>query len=61
MKNFLKIQSQAMSTAVAAVVNLGVLMGWWDLSPDQVAGFNTAYAAVMIALRQMFSVTPSEG
>lgn len=57
MKQFLKVQSQAMATAIAAVVNMGVLLGWWDLSPDQIAGINTAYASVMIVLRQLFSVT----
>ncbi len=60
MSHFLKVNSQAFATAFAAVANVGILFGWWDWSPDQIAGVNAAYASVMIVLRKMFSLTENE-
>lgn len=51
---FLKVNSQALWSAIAAILNLGVLFGWWAVDPAQLAGLNTAYVAVMMVLRQLF-------
>lgn len=59
MKQFLKVQSVALWAAVAAVVNVGVLFTWWSMSAEQLGGLNVAFVAVVVVLRQMFSVTES--
>jgi hypothetical protein len=36
----------AVTAAIAAILNAVVLLGWWDLTPDQMAGINLAVVAV---------------
>lgn len=57
MTKFLKINSIAMWSLIAGILNLGPLFGLWSLSAEQLAGINTAYISGIMALRQMFSVT----
>jgi len=57
MSLWIKRNSQAIWTVIAAVINLGIVFEFWTMTPDQIAGINTVYAAVMIALRQMFTLT----
>lgn len=57
----IKIWSQAGATLVAALIALGLLFHWWTWSTEQVAAVMGVYAAVMIVLRQMFSLTPTNG
>lgn len=57
MTKFLKVQSQAMATVISSIIAMGILFGWWTMTPEQIAGVLGAYSAVMLALRQMFSIT----
>lgn len=36
----------AITAAIAAILNAVVLLGWWDLTADQIAGINVAVVAV---------------
>jgi hypothetical protein len=54
----LKINSIALWSLIAAIINLGILFSWWDMTTEQVAGINMAYAAGIIVFRQLFSITP---
>ena len=58
-KHFIKVWSQAGATAVAVGLNLLIAFGLVVWTPEQVAAVNTFYAAVMILLRQLYSVTDS--
>ena len=57
MKQFLKVQSIALWAVVAAIINLGIAFGWWQMSAQQIGVINTLFVAVLMVLRQMFSVT----
>ena len=60
MKLAIKVWSQAGASLVIAVINLGLIFGWWTWTTAQCAAINTVYASVMMVLRQMFSITPVE-
>lgn len=47
-----KIQSTI--AAVTGVLNVVVLLGWWDLTNEQIAGITTALLLVMGAIRVWF-------
>ena len=54
----LRLEPALISGAVVAILNAIVLLGWVDLSADQIAGINTALAAVVaVFVRQQ--VTPT--
>lgn len=36
----------AVTAAITAVLNAIVLLGWWDLSTDQIAGITVAVVAI---------------
>jgi hypothetical protein len=61
MSLWIKRNSQAIWTVIAAVINLGIVFEFWTMTPEQIAAINTVYAAVMIALRQMFTLTSEAG
>ena len=54
----IKIWSQAGATLVAAIIAFAVIRRWLDWDSTDVAAFMALYAAAMIVLRQMFSLTP---
>ncbi len=56
-KKFIKVWSQAGATLVAAAVSFAVMRGWLNWDAETVAQFTFLYGALMIVLRQMFSVT----
>lgn len=56
-KKFIKVWSQAGASLVVAVITLGLLFGWMTWDTKQVAAVMGVYGAVMMVLRQMFSVT----
>lgn len=56
-KKFIKVWSQAGATLVAAAVSFAVMRGWLDWDGNTVAQFTFLYGALMMVLRQMFSVT----
>ncbi len=55
--NRLRLEPALISGAVVAILNAIVLLGWVDLSADQIAGINTALAAV-VALFVRSQVSP---
>lgn len=57
MVRLLKVNSQALWSLIIAVIMLGPLFGWWHLTEQQVAGLALVYGALMMVLRQMFSLT----
>lgn len=54
----IKIWSQAGATLIAAVIALALGFEWITWTQTQVALVLGVYAATMIVLRQMFSLTP---
>ena len=56
-KKFIKVWSQAGATLVAAFIAFAVMRKWIDWDADAVSQFTILYAAAMMVLRQMFSVT----
>jgi hypothetical protein len=46
---------QSLIAAVTAILNVIVLLGWWDLTNEQIAGITTALLAVMGAVRVWFA------
>jgi predicted negative regulator of RcsB-dependent stress response len=56
-KKFIKVWSQAGASLVMAIITLGLLFGWVTWDTKQVAAVMGVYGAVMMVLRQMFSVT----
>jgi len=56
-KHFIKVWSQAGATLVAAVIAMAIGFEWVDWTPQQIALIMGVYAAAMILLRQMFSIT----
>lgn len=57
----IKIWSQAGATLVAAVIAMALGFDWIQWTQAQTALVLGVYAAVMIVLRQMFSLTPTNG
>ncbi len=43
------------TAALAAILNAVVLLGWWNLSVDQIAGINVAIAAVGAVVHSYFN------
>ncbi len=43
------------TAALAAILNAVVLLGWWNLSVDQVAGINGAIVAVGFVVHSYFN------
>jgi hypothetical protein len=43
------------TAALAAILNAVVLLGWWDLTADQVAGINAAIVAVGFVVHSYFN------
>ena len=41
--------------AVQAVLSVVVLLGWWDLTADQLAGITAAVGAVLLAVAAWFN------
>lgn len=41
--------------AVTAILNAVVLLGWWDLSTDQIAGISVALLAIGGAVHSWFN------
>lgn len=58
-KKFVKVWSQAGATLVAAGVTFAVMRGWLNWDAETVAQFTFFYGALMMVLRQMFSITDS--
>lgn len=46
-KNILDKSPIQITAAILSIVNLGVLMNWYTLTGDQVAGLNTALFSVL--------------
>lgn len=57
MKQFLKVQSIAITAAIAAAVNLGQVFELITWTPVQAGAVNTFALGLLVLLRQMFSVT----
>lgn len=45
---------QSTIAAVTGILNVVVLLGWWDLTNEQIAGITTALLLVMGAIRVWF-------
>lgn len=60
MNEWIKRNSQAIWSVIAAVIALGPLFGWYELTAEQISGLMLVYGSVMMALRQLFSLTPVE-
>ena len=56
-KKFIKVWSQAGASLIAAVIAMALGFDWVTWTQTQVALVLGVYAAVMMVLRQMFSVT----
>ena len=45
----------AITAAFAAILNAVVLLGWWDLTTDQITGINIAVVAVGAVVHSWFN------
>lgn len=43
------------TAAIAAILNAVVLLGWWNLTADQIAGINAAIVAVGFVVHSYFN------
>ena len=58
MSEWIKRNSQALWSFIAAILALGPLFGWWEFTAEQTSGIMLAYGTGMMMLRQLFSLTP---
>jgi hypothetical protein len=49
-----ELRIQSVVGAVTAVLNVVVLLGWWSLTNEEIAGITTGLLAVMGAVRVWF-------
>jgi len=51
----------AVTAALAAILNAVVLLGWWNLTTDQITGINIAVVAVAAVVHSWFNPTVAIG
>lgn len=51
---FTETRIQSTIAAVTGILNVVVLLGWWDLTNEQIAGITTALILIMAAVRAWF-------
>ena len=51
---FTETRIQSTIAAVTGILNVVVLLGWWDLTNEQIAGITTALLLIMGAIRVWF-------
>jgi hypothetical protein len=51
---FTETRIQSTIAAITGILNVVVLLGWWDLTNEQIAGITTALLLAMGAIRVWF-------